>query len=397
MPGQFISVAVPKVFFALLLSALVLGCPTLVWADKLLPSSDHYLFVDKEGKLWGWGDNTFGQLGREGVPTARLPLDIAVPISSAAAGKRHSVAVDVRGSVWVWGDNSAGQLGTGDFKGAMKPLRLELPAAVAVAAGVWHTVALDKSGHVWAWGGNTLGQLGSGKSGRFSVSTTPQKVIGLDNVVAIRSGDYHVLALRTDGSVWAWGKYPNAAEAWKVPHLIEGALPDELVAAFNIRSNSAFAKPSLDQDIHGRANAVKHKLELALELKANQEHAIPAAAVSIPSDSSEQIREKEAVRMQPTALPELRAKAATEEVPAPKKEEAQAISIHIGGTVHMSGMGAKGEAVSAVEIVGKGAQCGQTDVHGDYLCSVPVGWSGHLTAAKHSYRFSPRDLFSGCA
>ncbi len=499
---ELINAVVFRIFVALLLSVLVLDLPSLAWAENSSPMPGHYLFVDKDGQLWGWGDNAFGQLGREGLSAARLPLplDFPAPILSAATGKRHSVVVDNRGSVWVWGDNSAGQLGTGDFNNSVKPMRLELPAVAAVGAGAWHTVALDKSGHVWTWGGNTLGQLGSGKSGKFSVATAPQKVGGLDNVVAIRSGDYHVLALCADGSVWAWGKNQqgqlgngdrtphdrpsrvaglpkihliNAAgnasqalgidgKAWgwgkysdtdqgsTAPHQIGGVLPAEGVAAFRVSGRvmandhpvagatvsvddeacattdnhgaylcllpagfkgvlqaqkdgfifaevkiKPISKPLSDRNILGSANAVRPKLELALGLKANQEHVVSTSPVaSIPLDSSERVREKEEIRMPPivATVSESHSKATAEDEPVPKKQETQVVTIRIGGTVHMSGKDSKGLPVSDVEISGKGAQCGPSDGRGEYLCSVQVGWTGHLVAAKRSYKFSPKTI-----
>jgi hypothetical protein len=88
------------------------------------------------------------------------------------------------------------------------------------------------------------------------------------------------------------------------------------------------------------------------------------------------------------AAPEFRSKA-TENAAVPVKEEPQAATLHIAGTVHL---GAKGQPVSSVEIAGKGAQCGKTDARGEYLCSVPSGWSGHLVAAKRNYKFSPNSI-----
>lgn len=55
---------------------------------------------------------------------------------------------------------------------------------------------------VWAWGANYYGQLGDGA---WIIRLTPVQVIGLSNVVAIAAGEYHSLAVKGDGSVWAWG------------------------------------------------------------------------------------------------------------------------------------------------------------------------------------------------
>ena len=73
---------------------------------------------------------------------------------------------------------------------------------VAIAGGGDHSLALKSDGTVWAWGWNGYGQLGDGST---TNRLTPVPVSGLTGVVAIAGGDYHSLALKSDGTVWAWG------------------------------------------------------------------------------------------------------------------------------------------------------------------------------------------------
>lgn len=78
----------------------------------------------------------------------------------------------------------------------------EAPRIVAVAAGASHSLALRSDGTVWAWGANSSGQLGNGTE---DDSPTPQPVKGLSDAIAIAAGRDHSLALKRDGTVWAWG------------------------------------------------------------------------------------------------------------------------------------------------------------------------------------------------
>jgi alpha-tubulin suppressor-like RCC1 family protein len=71
-----------------------------------------------------------------------------------------------------------------------------------IAAGESHSLALRGDGTVWAWGSNNVGQLGDGTD---TERHTPVRVLGLENAVAVAAGNKHSLALRTDGTVWAWG------------------------------------------------------------------------------------------------------------------------------------------------------------------------------------------------
>jgi alpha-tubulin suppressor-like RCC1 family protein len=73
---------------------------------------------------------------------------------------------------------------------------------VAVAAGPYHTLALRGDGTVWAWGWNYFGQLGDAST---VDKRAPVQVPGLTGITAIAAGAYHSLALKGDGTVVAWG------------------------------------------------------------------------------------------------------------------------------------------------------------------------------------------------
>ena len=74
--------------------------------------------------------------------------------------------------------------------------------APMIAAGGYHTVALRSDGSVWAWGLNHCGQLGDGTT---IAKSPPVQVRGLSDVTTIAAGNNHTVALKSDGSVWAWG------------------------------------------------------------------------------------------------------------------------------------------------------------------------------------------------
>lgn len=78
-----------------------------------------------------------------------------------------------------------------------------MTGATAVAGGASHSVALKSDGTVWAWGDNTYGQLGSGNN---TSSLVPEQVPNLTGVIAIAAGSYDSIALKSNGTVWAWGQ-----------------------------------------------------------------------------------------------------------------------------------------------------------------------------------------------
>jgi alpha-tubulin suppressor-like RCC1 family protein len=123
-----------------------------------------------------------------------------------AGGELHSIAVDADGIVWAWGADLYGQLGDGMQRtryAAVDAVRVRgLTNVVAVAAGGNHSLALKADGTVWAWGDNSFGELGDGTR---TVRSIPIQVAGVNHVVAISAGYLHSAALRADGTVWTWG------------------------------------------------------------------------------------------------------------------------------------------------------------------------------------------------
>ncbi|MHC4597960.1 MAG: RCC1 domain-containing protein [Planctomycetota bacterium] len=73
----------------------------------------------------------------------------------------------------------------------------------AIASGDWHTIALKSDGKLWMWGNNRNGQLGDGTT---TDRYRPGLVPGLTNVAAAEGGGEFTLALKNDGTVWGWGE-----------------------------------------------------------------------------------------------------------------------------------------------------------------------------------------------
>ena len=173
--------------------------------------------LDSNGQLWSWGDNASGQLclgdtAQRIVPTQVAPF-LTAPASLVAIsrGYDHLLALDSTGKVWGCGLNSVGQLGDGTSGAANNRSAptavVGLPAnIVQVAVGAASSYALSADGTVWAWGRNQYGNLGNGMTATSTAANpTPAQVPGLTDVTMLATGRDHVLALKRDGTVWAWG------------------------------------------------------------------------------------------------------------------------------------------------------------------------------------------------
>ena len=167
------------------------------------------VYYEGETVARAWGYNQYGQLG-DGTYTHRnTPVGVSnlKGIQALAAGEVHSLALMEDGTVWAWGANTSGQLGNeADGHGwSNTPMQVSnLSGVKALAAGSEHSLVLKEDGTVWAWGNNSYGQLGNAAAGYGS--STPVQVSNLSGVKAIAASDEHNLALKEDGTVWAWGK-----------------------------------------------------------------------------------------------------------------------------------------------------------------------------------------------
>jgi alpha-tubulin suppressor-like RCC1 family protein len=292
------------------------GKLTPVWVSSLnnvisvFAGSAHTVALRADGTVWAWGVNSSGQLGDSTTTTRSIPVQVTGldSVSILSVGSHHAMAIKTDGSLWGWGFNTSSQLGIGTTLNQISPASvsdtdtvgsLQLPTipnaspiAFAdqisvvqgavfsssllgadpdgdaltysilstptqgtvmitnastgaftftadndatgtdsftfktndgvldsntvtvtvfyappgiqpiVVGGGAQTLALKTDGTVWAWGLNSNGQLGDAS---ILQRQSPVEVIGIANVVSLPAGGAHTLALQSDGTVWGWG------------------------------------------------------------------------------------------------------------------------------------------------------------------------------------------------
>ena len=182
----------------------------------------HALALKTDGTVWAWGFNENGQLGYGPTPPVvnsreNSPVPVqglaGKTIVAIAAGEQHSVALDSEGRVWAWGYNTNYQVGDGTNTHRTRPVLVDglwSITKIGSGAGSHHTLAVRSGdGAVFAWGSNGLGTLGDGTQ---SIRTTPVKVIGLTNVVAVGTSGYISTAVKADGTLWSWGSSAHVGD-----------------------------------------------------------------------------------------------------------------------------------------------------------------------------------------
>jgi len=169
---------------------------------KAVSSGDyHHIILDRDGSVWGFGSNAFGELGLgpdvEGSPT---PLKIPdIKAKQIATGGQFTLLIDLEDNLVVFGNNDSGQLGVGDLDSRFSPVTLPLKVK-AIAAGGNFSLAIDMDDNILGFGDNELLSLGNSPN---DIEIFPQP-IGLKGK-AIAAGRHHSIIIDLENNVWTTG------------------------------------------------------------------------------------------------------------------------------------------------------------------------------------------------
>ncbi|KAL3312710.1 putative E3 ubiquitin-protein ligase herc4 [Cichlidogyrus casuarinus] len=136
----------------------------------------------------------------------RIDFSTQIRVICIAAGAYHSAAIDSQGKVYTWGCNVNGQLGReeSEIPGVVEALSKH--RIIQISLGLEHSLALTETSHLFAWGANFQGQLGLSYVSAEPISQ-PQELSQLCGlpVRQICAGGNHSLILTTSGSIYTWG------------------------------------------------------------------------------------------------------------------------------------------------------------------------------------------------
>jgi len=184
----------------------------------------HTLALTTDGLLFATGKGDFGRLGRgdtsdeyefqeldyfQQTNDSILQPDEPAVICKIGAGSNFSAAMSKNGELWVWGRNDYGQLGLGEeamgdmysaerFPRLVRSLPTEGLKVVDFCCGEHHVVALTADGQLFEWGNRTW----------LEPHKIPPPSLGAEDftdIVKVVGGDKYTLALTRSGRVYTWG------------------------------------------------------------------------------------------------------------------------------------------------------------------------------------------------
>ncbi|KAF9607869.1 hypothetical protein IFM89_003573 [Coptis chinensis] len=217
----------------------------------------HSALATSNGKLFTFGDGTFGVLGHGNRDSVTYPREVetlsGLKTVKVACGVWHTAAIvevieqtgeNSLNKLFTWGDGDKHRLGHGDKEARLIPTfisSLNDYNFQQVSCGHNVTVALTISGHVFTMGSNVYGEVGNPACDGKIPCLVKDKLTG-QFIEEISCGAYHVAVLTTRNEVFTWGRGANGRlghgdmEDRKAPTLVE-ALKDKLVKSVCCGSN----------------------------------------------------------------------------------------------------------------------------------------------------------------
>jgi alpha-tubulin suppressor-like RCC1 family protein len=172
-------------------------------------------------------------------------------VAAAVAGNNQSVALRAAlvapavptYTALLCGDNTWGQIGNGSLttpqttRSQLATVRTAAATWKAVAAGEFHTLAIKSDGTLWAWGLNLNGQLGNGESGNGKYRASPVQIGTAKDWLEVAAGDSHSLARSgtvTTQSLWSWGQ--NTVGQLGLGNTTSKSIPTKLTATATFKA-----------------------------------------------------------------------------------------------------------------------------------------------------------------
>lgn len=180
---------------------------------QICSGNNHSLALSNDGIVFSWGANNYGQLGTGSssqhmdIPQPLLSIR-GIPVSQIIAGGNHCFILSMSGALFGWGRNSFGQLGVNDENDRNHPTQcksLRQQRTVFVSCGEDHTCTLTQEGGVFTFGCGSHGQLGHDNTNN---EILPRRVMDMMGTVVtqIACGRRHTLTYVPEtGRIYSFG------------------------------------------------------------------------------------------------------------------------------------------------------------------------------------------------
>ena len=184
----------------------------MITGYKIINEDFGNLFIPRvlfsDAGLWSWGVGGSGELGDNTLVNKSSPVQTVsggTDWKSVNGLQHHTAGIKTDNTLWLWGRNHYGQLGDNTIASKSSPVQTVSGGTnwKSVACGLRSTAAIKTNGQLWTWGLGSDGSLGN--NAITHRSSPVQTVAGGTNWKSVDGGHLIFAAIKTDGTLWAWG------------------------------------------------------------------------------------------------------------------------------------------------------------------------------------------------
>ena len=179
--------------------------------SKYHAGRDYTFAINTDSELWSVGNNDFGYLGNNDRVYRSSPVQVPGTTWTTLASNYNAIGcVRSDNTLWMWGNNGSGNLGLNETPGLKRSSPTQLPGTNwstnedHFSGAYYHMLAIKTDGTAWAWGGGQYGQLGQNQTNPGAARSSPIQIPG--STWSGIAGCFNCsFGIKTDGTLWSWG------------------------------------------------------------------------------------------------------------------------------------------------------------------------------------------------